>query len=128
MVGAAAHLFRAVPGRFLDATVSAWHNSKSQSAGRFGVLPTNQVRRTRGCTLVPVLKECEMTDFPLTAARRMACNANAWREPAQIAMVIRWVEGFIADRPTTPEALAEAKMLLGKLYRAAKEPPVLARG
>jgi hypothetical protein len=70
------------------------------------------------------LRKNNMDDFRLVAARRMRWNSEAWREPAQIALVIRGLEEIVYDQSETAEAQAEAKMLIAKLRSAGKEPPL----
>lgn len=61
-------------------------------------------------------------DLRLVAARRLAWNKDAWREPALLAFVIRTLKQIVADETENPESRAEADMLIGKLNRAGKVP------
>ena len=63
-----------------------------------------------------------MEDFRLVAARRLVWNKDAWREPAFLGLVIDTVKRIATDEAESPEARAEAEMLVKKLYLAGKAP------
>ena len=61
-------------------------------------------------------------DYRLVAARRLAWNENAWREPARLALVISGLQAFLAEYPEETESRAEAQNLIKKLHLAGKKP------
>jgi hypothetical protein len=66
----------------------------------------------------------EMNDYRFVAARRLVWNKDAWREPALLALAIRALNQLVAGESGSPESLAEAEMLIKKLYIAGKKPPM----
>ncbi len=61
-------------------------------------------------------------DFRLIAARRLVWDKSAWQRPGTLALSIRSLQQLMAEEGRTRQTLAEAEMLIAKLYQATKEP------
>lgn len=65
-----------------------------------------------------------MNDFRLIAARQLAWDNSAWRQPGLLGLTIRALKEIVACEGESSEARAEAAMLIKKLYAAGKKPSV----
>lgn len=61
-------------------------------------------------------------DYRLVAARKLAWNENAWREPSILALAIFGLQAFLVDYPEKSDSHAEAENLIRKLHQAGKTP------
>ena len=61
----------------------------------------------------------------LAVACRVAWDQEAWRDPALVYFLIKTIEPIAADESETSENRAEAEMLISKLYKAMKRPPLM---
>lgn len=63
-----------------------------------------------------------MDDYRLVAARRLAWNEEAWREPALIYLALAGLKNIAIDETQPREVHAEVEFLIRKLHTAAKPP------
>lgn len=68
------------------------------------------------------MESAEKSDIRLIVARKMLWEKDLWRQPARVSSVIRALQLLVDSESEDAKDRAEAKMLIGKLYAASREP------
>jgi hypothetical protein len=64
-------------------------------------------------------------DFRFNAARIIAADKDAWKEPGRIGLAMRTMQDIADNDDAIPEARIEAENLVKKLRDAQKRPPLM---